>query len=138
MVTKAEIVTLHKYYLNASRMRSDFIRVSNLQAEGPDVFDPDQITYMSLWYGCLRVVIEGWHELKLSDEEVDKILTSEKVLLLNGFRNDLFHFQREYVARRSLAALKDPGFALWITQLHLSLGRTISSLVNDNPSNKNS
>jgi hypothetical protein len=35
--------------------------------------------YINLWYGCLRVVIEGWNDLKLSDPRVDPLLDSGKI-----------------------------------------------------------
>jgi hypothetical protein len=50
---------------------------------------------MCLWYGMLFVVIEGWQEAKLSDPEVDRLLSSPNTELLRRFRNGMFHFQKE-------------------------------------------
>ena len=50
---------------------------------------------MSLWYGGLYVVIEGWKELGLSDPHVDDLLRSSNVELLKRYRHGTFHFQRD-------------------------------------------
>lgn len=36
--------------------------------------------YQSLWYGALYVVVEGWRELRLSDPEVEFVLSDEAMV----------------------------------------------------------
>lgn len=79
-------------------MRTEFVKL--LTKDGAAQVDDDnwtdQFLYMSLWYACLYVLIEGWLQLKLSDPEVDALLESPNVDLLERFRNGVFHYQRDY------------------------------------------
>ena len=50
--------------------------------------------YMSLWYGMLYVVIEWWWKLRLEDQNIQKLLRSKNVKLLEKYRNGVFHFEQ--------------------------------------------
>lgn len=80
---KIKVITLYRYYLYAVVMRdnlrkedlSDFIK--NLKDDISTVFlifsSPVGV-YMTYFYSALYLVIEGWKELKLSDEKIDKLI----------------------------------------------------------------
>ena len=71
------------------------------QADNPN-WEIETRLYMSYWYGGLYVVIEGWRELELTDETVDRLLESPNVDLLRRFRNGTYHFQKQYFDSRFL------------------------------------
>jgi hypothetical protein len=56
---------------------------------------------LSYWYASLYVVIEGWRDLKLEDQDVARLLASPHVETLRRYRNGAFHFQ---------TSLTDPRF----------------------------
>jgi hypothetical protein len=80
---------------------------------------------LSYWYASLYVVIEGWRELKLEDQDISRLLASPYVETLRRYRNGAFHFQR---------TLTDPRFAdfhvvggveitMWMAELRTHLSR---------------
>jgi len=80
--------------------------------------------YMSYWYGGLYVVIEGWRELRLHDEAIDRLLESPNVELLHRYRNGAFHFQREYLDRRFTDFMEPEAETVrWIHSLHEEFSR---------------
>lgn len=126
MATKMELLSLHKYFLNASLMKQgfdDYLRLLNGKGTADDI--PELWARLSLWYGCLRVVIEGWKTLELNDGDVDPLLIEEKIQLLNGFRNDTFHFKHDYISARTEKVLNDSDFTHWVRLLHDPLGSSI-------------
>jgi len=92
----------------------------------PDRFSAEVIKadlYMSLWYGELYVVIEGWKELGLSDRAVDALLASPNVDLLKRYRNGAFHFQKNYFDERFLEFIRDgKDAAAWVGDLNRAFG----------------
>ena len=71
--------------------------------EGTFVKEPESVeevvtalTHVSYWFAALYVVIEGWKDLGLRDEKIDKLLESPFVETLRRFRNGMFHYQRSY------------------------------------------
>lgn len=107
VVVSPKLVSLHRYFIWADRMKVHFDSVLNdinsnrfddmliKKKEGIDTF-----MYMSLWYGLLYVLIEGWIELGLCDKNIDKLLESKNVALLKHYRNGVFHFQKKYYDKR--------------------------------------
>jgi hypothetical protein len=119
--------SLHRYFLNASTLR----RLYRSRAEefglasGPADSDwVQQFAYLSLWYGSLYVVAEGWLELSLSSPKVEILLSnSENLGSLRRFRNGVFHFQRNYWDDRITDFIGlGAGSAVWINSLHKALG----------------
>src|SRR3954447_17367173 len=94
-----ELLALHKYFLNASFLRDVFMRRIK-RDQSPAATDPvtsmDDLIAMSLWFATVYVVIEGWLETKLTDPELNALLVDSHVHRLRRFRNQVFHYQREY------------------------------------------
>jgi len=122
------LVSLHRYYIWANRMRTHFYdlipRIENNPEQ--DRFSEDVIEaeiYMSFWYGELYVVIEGWKVLGLSDPAVDDLLASPNVQLLKRYRNGTFHFQKDYFDERFLGFIRDGNdAAAWVSELNRAFG----------------
>ena len=121
---KRAVLTLHKYFLWANLMHTHFYElVPKIAAlETPNRFSTEVLeadVYMSLWYGQLYVLIEGWRELGLSDPTIDTLLRSPNVELLKRFRNGALHFQKEYFDERFLGFMRDgQNSAQWANELH--------------------
>lgn len=125
MVNNSYIITLHRYYIWANKMRVDFdALLSKSTAVPKKQFEIEVNLYMSYWYGGLFVVIEGWSELGLSDQKIDALLESPNVDLLRRYRNGVFHFQKEYNDKRFEGLIKEGKKPVeWIRQLNLEFGR---------------
>lgn len=126
---RASILTLHKYFIWATQMREHFYTLlmptfdatPNLERFSEEGLKID--LYMSLWYGQLYVVAEGWQELKLSDTTVDNLLTSANLALLKRYRNGTFHFQKNYFDDRFLGLMqRGVDVAVWARNLHDAFG----------------
>lgn len=139
-----ELLALHKYFLNADFLRDVFMRrIKRDQSPG----DTDPITWMddmiamTLWYATVYVVIEGWRSTKLADAELDVLLADGHVDKLRRFRNQVFHYQREYDNPRLLEFMgaddRDAHAATdWIKRTHTALGRAIQQAVEDRLGNR--
>jgi hypothetical protein len=123
--TDSELLTLHRYYISANRMRTEFFAVLEkrpLMNVGGDFIEAR--LYMDLWYACLYVVIEGWNQLGLADQTIDALLESPNVSLLRRYRNSVFHFQRKYYDKRSMVLIKEgENVVSWVQTLNLEFGR---------------
>lgn len=126
-----EIITLHRYFIWADRMRVHFDEIlkkvgsepvtSNLPKTENGI---DTFLYMSLWYGTFYVLIEGWQELGLSDPKIDALLKSPNVDLLRRYRNGVFHFQKEYYDKRFMKLMSEgKDIANWIRDLRDEFSR---------------
>lgn len=117
--------TLHRYFIWCNKMRTEFDKLLQIKKEDkPDSFSIESMLYMSYWYAGLYVVIEGWHELNLTDDKIDKLLESKNVDLLRRYRNGVFHFQKEYYDNRFFEFIKDGENCVeWIRELNNQFGR---------------
>lgn len=123
ILNKPEII-LHKYYLNANTMYSLFDH--HLQHRGPKTSpdqDPQLLSLMALWYGCLYVVVEGWKDTNSSYPPIDELLQSHFIDELKGFRHDTFHYQNDYTPSRFIRFISQNGSAKWVRALHEEFGR---------------
>lgn len=126
------IAALHLYFIWANRMRIHFD--AHLTSESRPAVDPTQdinaLLYMSLWYAEIYVVIEGWRELRLHDDEVDRLLNGndhdDLVDTLRLFRNAAFHYQPDYWTPKMLKFVEFGGdSAAWIRDLTTALGNAL-------------
>ena len=97
-------VRLHNHWLNADAVNEAMKIYRKKLDESPDVPNvPKEISdlgtnglffnVLKVYYSLIYVVIEGYKELKLSDDKIDELLADdEKVQLLRRFRNRIFHF----------------------------------------------
>ncbi|HKE38196.1 MAG TPA: hypothetical protein VKG21_00010 [Casimicrobiaceae bacterium] len=120
-----EIHALHRYFIWSSRMRDHFVESfeegehQEIRFPPSDHIDVRRFGYLSLWCSMLYVLVEGWKELRLSDQSVDALLIDDNLELLRRFRNGAFHFQREYLDGRFVAFLnKGEDILIWLAKLH--------------------
>lgn len=128
-----EIITLHRYFIWADRMRVHFDQVlQNLGTDPKPMADKlftdekgiNTFLYMSLWYGTFYVLIEGWQELGLKDKKIDAMLKSKNVALLKRYRNGVFHFQKEYYDKRFIELMENGiDITNWIRDLRDEFSR---------------
>lgn len=127
MIKDIEIFTLHKYFVWANKMRTDFDNLLNKKRQktiSDNRFEIESNLYMSYWYSGLFVVIEGWKELGLTDGKIDALLDSPNVDLLRRYRNGVFHFQKDYFDKRFLCFIRDGINCIeWIRNLNREFGR---------------
>jgi hypothetical protein len=137
---KQVLHTLHRYFIWANRMRIHFYELVPKIASNPN---PDRFTdeaieadmYMSLWYGELYVVVEGFQELGLSDPGIDALFASPNLDLLRRYRNGVFHFQKEYFDERFIKFIRDgENAASWVSDLTQALGTYLLRELNRRPS----
>jgi hypothetical protein len=128
-----ELLTLHRYFIWANRMRTHFDEVL---ARGTDVLEGaafiESFLYMIHWYAGLYVVIEGWKELHLSDAAIDELLRSSNVELLKRYRNGVYHFQRNYNDKRFDEYVTQGNDAVtWVRRLNEQFGRFFLQKIGD-------
>ena len=125
MAQQPDVYTLHRYFIWSDRMRVHFEEVLRHRGKASRISDTTESNmYMSLWYACFYVLIEGWQELKLSDPAIDRLLESPNLSLLRRFRNGVFHFQEQYFDERFLALIRDgEDVVKWIRQLRAEFSR---------------
>jgi hypothetical protein len=120
-----EVVTLHRYFIWANRMRTHFDEIlAREQLPIKDAAEIESFLYMSYWYGGLYVVIEGWKALSLSDTIIDELLRSPNVKLLKRYRHGVFHFQRNYHDKRFVEFMSQGvNEVAWVRSLNEQFGR---------------
>lgn len=125
-----EMLSLHRYFIWADlHCRRFFDLAPRLAAEGDEErrFDVRFRTTaeLSYWYGALYVVVEGWRELGLADEEIDGCLAeAANVRLLHRYRNATFHFQRQYHDDKFMDVISaGQGVVKWVQRLQAAFDR---------------
>jgi hypothetical protein len=142
--TRNEILTLHRYFIWANRMRVHLEDVLGRDVRGKTLAELESLQramqdgrwsqsgddeietmlYMSYWYAALYVVIDGWRDLKLTDVAIDGLLSSPNVGLLKRYRHGVFHYQRRYFDERFLGFIRDGQDAVaWVRTLNREFGR---------------
>lgn len=109
-------------------------------AENPDDIPIHKfIAFSSQWYASLYVVIEGWQELEIQDNFINRILADHQKLIniLRRYRNCIYHFQKNLIDKRfiDLAKTRDI-FQLWIFLVHEQFKRYYSDYLANLPGNK--
>ncbi len=128
---------LHRYFIWANKMRTHFdetLEKHSNQQNNEHQFGIESMIYMSLWYGLLYVVIEGWKSLKLGDATIDELLRSPNTDLLKCYRNASFHYpkKRKYHDERFENFFKESTTVEWVRKLNSEFGRYFfNTLKND-------
>lgn len=125
------MISLHKHWVVADAVKQ--VVMKQVDNDGSLQF-PDALVEaaqflssfarLSVLYGLIYVVVEGYQELNCSDEAVDALLKrKEFVDALRLFRNATFHYQKEPVPEKLLKFLELPDSESWIRELHKALGK---------------
>ncbi len=121
-----ELISLHKHWLNA-----DAVKEVVTAKIGGDHGLPEGLTEsaelhssfarLSVLYGLIYVVVEGYKELKCANPKVDELLSQEEFVdALRLFRNSTFHYQKNPIPEKALKFLELPESESWIKALHLA------------------
>ena len=121
-----KLVSLHKHWVNADALK----QVIAVKIEGGSNLPPSALDNAQMWssfcrlsvfYGLIYVVVEGYRELKYSSKSIDELLDkTEFVDALRLFRNAIFHYQKVPIPEKALKLLELKESEEWIGQLHLS------------------
>lgn len=126
MRSMEKLVSLHKHWINADALK----QVVAMKVAG-DSNLPEQIrnlaemhssfARLSVLYGLIYVVIEGYKELKIDNPKVDMLLAKEEFVdALRLFRNATFHYQKKAISEKAMKFLELEESENWISELHLS------------------
>lgn len=121
-----KLVSLHRHWINADAVK----QVVSTQV-GEDSNLPDRIrelaemhssfARLSVLYGLIFVVVEGYKELNFTHERVDSLLAKEDFVdALRLFRNATFHYQKQAIPEKAMKFLELKESESWIKELHLS------------------
>lgn len=74
---------------------------------------------ISHWLASQYVVIEGWNELKETDDSIDELLSKypDHELILKRCRNAVYHYQNKILDKRIQAALAEEDMLIWASAL---------------------
>ena len=121
-----KLISLHKHWLNADAIKhvvkTKIGGNSGLPKELQEFAEiHSAFARISVFYGLIYVVIEGYLELNLSNENVDSLLAKDEfVNALRLFRNATFHYQKQATPEKALKFLELKESEHWIRELHLA------------------
>lgn len=117
------IVTLHRYFIWADRMRVHYDNTLKNKKNDQNSFI-ESIMYMSMWYGMMYVVVEGWEKLGLKDQAIESVLSNKKNKdLLQKYRHGVFHFHENYYDSKFLNFYDERTTVEWIRNLRKEFSR---------------
>lgn len=128
------ILTLYRYFGYAAHMRDLFRKEVNpdwSQLMSKDFtgimlfFYSAPGLYLLYSYSGIFLVIEGWRDLKLSDERIDSLVASPYVDRLRLFRNATFHYQKEPISFKHLQffGTEEEATEKWLNELYREFER---------------
>lgn len=135
-----KLVALHKHWITADaiqyHMRRSIGRGPEIDVRlSPDIAEFAQahsaFLMLSVWYGLLYVVIEGYQNLGLSDAPLDTLLSDlDRVSALRRFRNATFHYQEDPISKKIIEFLDAPESEIWINNVNRALKNYFESMFN--------
>ena len=132
-----EIAALYKHWVIADSVKQFITAEVTIPetAQLPEAFVQvaqrhSSFMRLSVWYSLLRVVVEGYQELKLSDPKVDEYLQkTEYVEALRRFRNAMFHYQADPFSEKLMAFLQLHDATNWARGLNKALESCLQKLL---------
>ena len=120
-----KIVALHKHWLNADAIKQVVMtkigsETTNFPNEIIELAEKhSSFARLSVHYGLIYVVIEGYIELKCQNKQIDILLEkNDFVDALRLFRNATFHYQNKSISEKLLKFLELKESEIWIRDLH--------------------
>ena len=121
-----KLVSLHKHWINADSIKQVVTTKIGGNSGLPDELSNlaemhSSFSRLSVLYGLIYVVIEGYQELNCKDENVDSLLEKEDFVdALRLFRNATFHYQKKAIPEKVLKFLELKESETWIENLHVA------------------
>jgi len=134
MEFNVEIITLYRYFAYAAFMRSQFRKevspewaklvTADMQGMAQFFYSPPGI-YFLYSYSGIYLVIEGWKDLGLKDDRIEKLIESPFVDRLRLFRNATFHYQKEPISWKHLQffGTEEEQTEIWLNDLYREFER---------------
>lgn len=119
-------ISLHKHWLNADAVKevvATKIEGDHGLPEGLAEFAELNSSFarLSVLYGLIYVVVEGYKELKCTNPKVDELFSQEDFVdALRLFRNSTFHYQKNPIPQKTMQFLELIESENWIRALHLA------------------
>lgn len=119
-----ELISLHKHWLNADAVKEVVATKIGGKHRLPDDLAAfaelhSSFARLSVLYGLIFVVVEGYRELKCVNQKVDELLAQDDFVdALRLFRNAIFHYQKSPIPEKAMKFLTLPESEHWIRQLH--------------------
>ena len=136
-----ELISLHRYWIASSRMRDffnaeikdkrkEYQSLINLSEDEKTLasyllFLDDFFILKSYWYASLYVVIEGYKELQIKNDNVQKLWNEDFINKLRLFRNGTFHYQKDIFSEIISNTDDTDEFVKWIHAINHELGRAL-------------
>lgn len=128
------LASLHKHWVTADAVGLHLRRSLTSSDPIDSTGVPDELrgvaeklsafAVLSVWYSLLYVVVEGYQELKLRDDEIDELLDRNSYLnMLRLFRNATFHFQKDPFTPKILEFLTAGDSEVWVKELNIAFKR---------------
>lgn len=125
-----KIAVLYKHWMAADGVNHRLRQSMNYTDETPSfpknlealAKRMSEMQVLQVYYALLYVVVEGYQEIKCSDEKVDALIGQEDfVNNLRRFRNAVFHYQAEPLGPKLLNFLVQDNSEVWIRDLKIAL-----------------
>lgn len=130
-----KLISLHKHWLNADALEHVIaIKMGGTSDLPNNLLNLAEIhssfARLSVLYGLIYVVIEGYEELKCQDLEVDTLLARKDFVdALRLFRNATFHYQKHAISEKALQFLELKESEIWIRKLHLAFKKYFEKIL---------
>lgn len=131
-----ELFSLHGHWINCSdifeltKHQYDFGKLQ-LEKEASELVSLLQCFYrLTIAYGLLYVVIEGYRKLGLKDADIDKLLEkAEYVDKLRLLRNAVFHYQKERLPDKFWGFIFISDSEKWVKSLNNAFNRYFTGIL---------
>ena len=135
------LLSLHKYWIQANRMREDLIKEMEKLPADADIEDLYQYclrtnnialhTFRYFWLASLCTVIEGYKKLQLNDNKINNLISNslKNIEDLRKFRNSTRHFELPSQRNKKIKDLKIS--MKWISELHAAFGEYLFNKVTE-------
>lgn len=121
-----KLVALHKHWINADAVKQVVMTKIGSETKLSDELKQlaemhSSFARLSVLYGLIFVVVEGYKELKYTNDKIDSLLIQDDFVdALRLFRNATFHYQKEAISEKALKFLELKESETWIKELHIA------------------
>jgi hypothetical protein len=126
------LMALQGHWLRADAVKQRMLTNVEQRGKGPELPDDleaigqheSKVMMVTVFYGLIYVVVEGYRELQLKNETIDALLANgDFVDHLRRFRNAVFHFQNVPLDERLVKFFATPDSEVWIRELFRAFDR---------------
>ena len=121
-----KLVSLHKHWLTADAIKEFIPKKVGGAGNIPKEIEPlaelwSMTLRLSVFYGLLYVVVEGYKSLRVSNQAIDNLLKKTTYVdALRRFRNATFHYQKKPISEKTLFFFEMEKSEIWTKELHFA------------------